>query len=81
MTAGRPRGLSPGYRWTCPICGAARVTKYTGEEEQRATFARAKRALEAHVHSSVGDGHGSKHSFPGGADAETLATQIESVTE
>lgn len=79
---GTPRDLTPGYRWTCRVCGKSRVTKFFEEdEEQETTFARAERALLAHVHSSIGEGHGPKDSLPDGVTAAILAEYIEPVTE
>ena len=49
-----------GYRWTCPYCGTSRTTASTGEDGEKNAMA----ALRAHVHASVGDGHGPRNSFP-----------------
>ena len=79
---GTRRGLTPGYRWTCPVCGASRVaTALESEEAHDATRARAERALLAHVQSSIGGGHGPKSDLPDGLTAEALAEFVEPVEE
>lgn len=80
--SGSPRGLTAGYEWTCPICRASRVTRYDADnEEQRVTYNRAKNALSAHLHASVGNGHGPKNAQPDEFDSDTIEMHIESVVE
>lgn len=78
----RPRDLAPGYRWTCRVCGASRVTKFLKSDEARdPTRSRAERALLAHVLSSVGEGHGPKSTLPDGTTAEALVELVEPAEE
>ena len=80
--AGTPRDLTPGYRWTCQVCGASRVTKFLESNEARdAIRAQAERALLAHVQSSIGEGHGPKNALPDGMTAEALAEFVEPAEE
>lgn len=78
---GRPKELMPGFRWTCAVCGASRVTTFAEEEEVSVTLDRAERALSSHIFSSIGDGHGPRDALPDNMTVESLADHIEPVTE
>lgn len=61
------------YRWTCPICAQSRLVLAEGEEPQEMVL----NALESHIRSVVGDGHGDENSFPDDFDSSMLSSCIE----
>lgn len=61
------------HRWTCPICGKASLVLAEGEEPQEMV----RNALESHIRSAVGGGHGDGNSFPAGFDSSSVTAYIE----
>ena len=49
-----------GYEWTCPYCDQSRLNPADDQAGEKNAIA----ALRAHIHSSDGDGHGPRSSFP-----------------
>ena len=65
------------YRWVCPICGATSIGSAVPEDLP----SRANNALIAHVRTTAGGDHGSRHALPDGSTRADFVDDVEVVAD
>lgn len=81
MTPGEPpdRGSDDDatyYTWTCPICHHSKTSFALDHGEGQTGRTQAVTALQSHIFSSDGEGHGPKEALPEGLDPDALVEHV-----
>ena len=65
------------YRWTCPICGSSNVGYPGGRDPNFSALA----ALQSHIRTVDGDGHGPQYELPDQWSRDELDTHVDLLDE